>query len=68
MRFSSGEVTSKWQCLEKGIMAGCTVSVILFVAATIILLEEATKECRGPKSSDGTRHPSCRAFMDDIQL
>ena len=32
MRFSSGEVTSKWQRLEKGIMAGCTVSVILFVA------------------------------------
>ena len=68
MRFSSGEVTSKWQRLEKGIMAGCTVSVVLFVAAMNILIGEVTRKCRGPKTGDGMRHPSCCAFMDDITV
>ena len=35
--------------IEKGILAGCTISVILFVAAMNILLSEAGKECRVPK-------------------
>jgi hypothetical protein len=68
MRFSSGDITSSWQRLEKGIMAGCTISVILFVAAINMLLGEATKECRGPESLDGIQHPSCRAFMDDVTV
>lgn len=68
MRFSSGKLTSGWQRLEKGIMAGCTVSVILFVAAMNILLKEAAKECRGPVADNGTRHPPCRAFMDDVTV
>lgn len=33
MRFTVGNFTSKWQRLEKGIIAGCTISVALFVAA-----------------------------------
>ena len=68
MRFSAGSLTSNWQRLEKGIMAGCTVSVILFVAAMSVLIEEVKFECRGPLSSDGTRQPPCRAFMDDITI
>ena len=66
MRFSSGRITMSWKRFERGIMAGCTVSVILFVAAMNILLEEAGKECRGPKTAEGIRHPPCRAFMDDV--
>ena len=68
MRFSAGRMTSEWQRLEKGIMAGCTISVILFIAAMNILLAEAVKECKGPEASCGTRHPPCRAFMDDITV
>ena len=68
MRFTSGKITSDWQRLEKGIMAGCTVSVILFVAAMNILLSEASKECKGPLSDNNTRHPTCRAFMDDVTV
>ena len=68
MRFTVGKVTTGWQRLEKGIMAGCTVSVILFVAAMNMLLKAGEKQCRGPKAVDGTRHPPCRAFMDDITV
>ena len=56
------------QALEKGIMAGCTVSVILFATAMNLWLETGEKECRGPVAVDGTRHPSCRAFMDDVTV
>lgn len=33
IRFSIGDFTTKWQRLEKGIMAGSTKSVVLFLAA-----------------------------------
>ena len=68
MRFTAGDITSNWQRLEKGIMAGCTISVTLFITAMNVMLKEAGKECRGPKSLDGVLHPSCRAFMDDITV
>lgn len=68
MRFTVGSFTTKWQRLEKGIMAGCTVSVVLFVAAMNLLLDAGRTQCRGPKAVDGTRHPACRAFMDDVTV
>lgn len=68
MRFTVGDTTTKWQRLEKGIMAGCTISVVLFVAAMNLLLKAAGMQCRGPKANDDTRHPSCRAFMDDVTV
>jgi len=36
LRFSVGDYTKSWQKLEKGIVTGCTVSVILFVMEMII--------------------------------
>ena len=68
MRFTVGNFTTKWQRLEKGIMAGCTISVVLFVAAMNLLLKAVATQCRGPKANDNTRHPACRAFMDDITV
>ncbi len=68
MRFTVGSVTTKWQRLEKGIMAGCTISVALFIAAMNLLLKAGGMQCRGPKADDGTRHPACRAFMDDVTV
>ena len=60
--------TMAWQRLEKGIMAGCTVSVILFVAVINMLLKVGVSQCRGPKAKDGTRHTSCRDFMGDVTV
>lgn len=53
MRFTRGSVTTKWQRLEKGIMAGCTISVVLFIAAMNLLLKLGGMQCRGPKADDG---------------
>lgn len=68
MRFTVGNITTKWQRLEKGIMAGCTISVTLFIAAMNLLLTAGATQCRGPKAEDGIRHPACRAFMDDVTI
>ena len=38
MRFTAVSVPTKWQRFEKGIMAGCTISVALFIAAMNLLL------------------------------
>ena len=66
MRFTVGKNTTRWQNLEKGIMAGCTVSVVLFITAMNVIISAVETECRGPESISGVRHPPCRAFMDDI--
>lgn len=68
MRFIVGSVTTKWQRLEKGIMAGCMISVTLFIAAMNLLLKAGGMECRGSKADDGIRHPACRAFVDDVTV
>lgn len=39
MRFTVGNFTTKWQRLEKDIMTGCTISVVLFVAAMKLQLK-----------------------------
>ena len=49
-------------------MTGCTVLVVLFVTAMNLILEAGSKQCRGPRSEDGTQHPVCRAFIDDITV
>ena len=33
-----------------------------------LMLKAGEMECRGPQAEDGTRHPSCRAFMDDATV
>ena len=65
-RFSVGRYTTAWHRVEKGIPAGCTISVILFSAAMNLLMKAAEKECRGPKTRSGVCQPPGRAFMDDM--
>ncbi|XP_067296477.1 uncharacterized protein [Pseudorasbora parva] len=67
-RVSSGQVTSSWHQLEKGIITGCTISVSLFSLAMNMIVKSAEVECRGPKSKSGTRQPPIRAFMDDLTV
>lgn len=45
MCFTVGSFTTKRQRLEKGIMAGCSVSVVLFVAVMNLLLKEREMVC-----------------------
>ena len=40
------DYTTNWQSLEKAIITGCTVSVIVFIAAVTIIIKRAEKECR----------------------
>ncbi|XP_053170226.1 uncharacterized protein LOC128354001 [Scomber japonicus] len=68
LRFTSGAVTSERHRLEKGIITGCTISVILFALAMNMLVKSAEPECRGPTTKSGIRQPPIRAFMDDLTV
>jgi len=68
LRFSVGDQLTKWQKLEKGIVTGCTVSVVLFVMGMNLLINAAIRETRGPKTESGIYLPSSRGFMDDLTL
>ncbi|KAI4876470.1 hypothetical protein NFI96_017397 [Prochilodus magdalenae] len=68
LRVTSGSITSNWHRLEKGIITGCTISVILFALAMNMLVKAAETECRGPLSKSGIRQPPIRAFMDDLTV
>ncbi|XP_033747101.1 uncharacterized protein LOC117332324 [Pecten maximus] len=68
LRFTVGEITTSWQALEKGIVTGCTISVILFVMGMNLIIKAADRETRGPKTSSGVRLPPNRGFMDDLTI
>ena len=66
-RFTTTDFTTNWQRLEKGIITGCTVSVIVFLAAMNIMIKTAEKECKGPKVNEIQQKP-IKAFMDDLTI
>ncbi|RXN33229.1 reverse transcriptase [Labeo rohita] len=68
LRVTSGSITSAFHRLEKGIITGCTISVILFALAMNMIVKLAEVECRGPLSWSGVRQPPIRAFMDDLTV
>ena len=68
IRFNVGERTTNWQRLEKGIITGCTISVIIFASAVNLIVKSAEKECKGPLMRSGIRQPPVKAFMDDLTL
>ena len=68
IRFKSGDFTTNWQDLEKGIVTGCTVSPILFVMAMNIIMETAERETRGPMMKSGIYQPANRGYMDDLTI
>ena len=68
LRFTVKEFTTAWQCLEVGIVTGCTNSVILFSAAMNMILKSVEKKSRGPWMKSGEHQPPGRAFMDDMTL
>lgn len=67
MIFTSG-ATSAWHCLEKGIITGCTISMMLFILVMNLLVKAAEVECRGPLSRSRIHQPPIQAFMDDLTV
>ena len=65
IRFSTPKFTTEWQKVEKGIITGCTLSVILFSLSMCWLVESVRGVTKGPLSS-GQRQANSRLFMDDI--
>ncbi len=66
MRFTTGHFTTEWQRVEKGIITGCTLSVVLFALAMTWLVLSMRKETKGPKMLSGQEQANIRLFMDDI--
>merc|ERR1712240_547678 len=66
IRFTTKEFTTDWQRVEKGIITGYTLSVILFALSMTMLVMSVKDETKGPKISSGQRQESCRLFMDAI--
>ena len=68
IRFNVGERTTNWQRLEKGIITGCTISVVIFASAVNLIVKSAEKKCKDPLMRSGIRQPPVKAFMDDLTL
>ena len=68
IRFTVQEYTTSWQKLEKGIVTGCTISVVLFIMAMNLIIEAGQRETRGPLSNTNIRQPPSRGFMDDLTI
>ncbi|XP_041934289.1 LOW QUALITY PROTEIN: uncharacterized protein LOC121697073, partial [Alosa sapidissima] len=68
LRVTVGSGTSDWHRLEKGIITGCTISVILFALAMNMIVKSAELEWRGPLTKSGVRQPPIRVFMDDLTV
>ena len=67
-RTSSGKTASEWFRYEKGIFAGCTVSVVLFLMAFNVILEYVEAESFERYSIDGKPVELLRGFMDDVSI
>ena len=52
--------------IEKGIVIGCTISVVLFVMGMNLVINAAKRETRRPKTASGIHIPSNRGLMDDL--
>ncbi|XP_052236077.1 uncharacterized protein LOC127847893 [Dreissena polymorpha] len=68
MRFTTKNFTTSWIQLQKGIVTGCTVSVVLFIAAMNLIIKAGDRESRGPKTQTNIRLPPQRGFMDDLTI
>ena len=66
IRFTTKDFTTEWQRVEKGIITGCTLSVILFALTMTMLVMSVKEETKGPKTLSGQRQVNASLFMDDI--
>ena len=66
IRFTTKNFTTDWQRVEKGIITGCTLSVILFSLSMTMLVMSVKEETKGPETVSGQRQRNARLLMDDI--
>ena len=66
IRFTTKEFTTEFQKIEKGIITGCTLSVILFALTMTMLVSSVKGETKGPKTESGQLQEHTRLFMDDL--
>ena len=66
IRFTTESFTTEFLKLEKGIITGCTLSVILFALTMTMLVLSAHRETKGPTTESGQQQVTTRLFMDDI--
>ena len=64
----SESATSAWHRHQRGIFAGCTLSIILFLAGMNIILEYSMQVGVPKFTTNNTTLPLLRAFMDDLSL
>ncbi|KAH3738811.1 hypothetical protein DPMN_045454 [Dreissena polymorpha] len=59
LRFAAGDqlTTSRWQKLEKGIVTGCAVSVVLIIMGMNLLINAAQRKTRWSKDGIGNLSP-----------
>ena len=67
-RSSSKDVSSDWFRYEKGIFAGCTISVILFLAAFNVIIEYVGAGHLKSYNLGGVDIEVLRGFMDDLSV
>ena len=66
VRFTTENFTTTWQKVEKGIITGCTLSVILFAVTMTMLVASTKKETKGPRTKSGQQQENARLYMDDV--
>lgn len=67
--FSTKEFTTGYIRVEKGIITGCTISVILFVLDMNLILKAVEEETRGPKVAPGIqRYPNIRTLLFPVEV
>jgi len=65
--FSTPEISTTWQCLEVGIMAGYTFSTLAFTMAMEVIIRGSVWVVGGDRLSSGMRLLlPIRAYMDDM--
>ena len=67
-RSSAGNISSDWFRYEKGIFAGCTISVILFLAAFNVIMEYVEAGDLRRYNLGGVDIEVLRGFMDDLSV
>ena len=60
------EITISWQCLDVGLMAGCTVFPLMFTMAMEITIQTSKWVVGGQRVGSHLYLPPLRAYMDDI--
>ena len=67
IKTTAGVVSSGWHRLERDVITGCSVLMILFTI-TFMLIKSAEVECRGPLMKAAVRQPPIMAYIDNLTV